>query len=160
LPFVTQHQVVPQSALEALQEHRERQNRDKSLFGSDYEDHNLIFCRPDGACYHPDKVSVRVTELARRCGLPKGIGLHALRHTHASELLSKGTPIPVVSLGHANPDITLSLYAHAPEADELASAKVWEDAMADVIAEQRNVSDAERVSQSVTTARPKIKLIR
>jgi integrase len=88
--------------------------------------------------------------------------LHALRHTHASELLSKGTPIPVVSkrLGHANPNITLSIYAHALEAYKLASARVREDAMADVIAKQRKNSCAERVSQSATTERLKFKLIR
>jgi site-specific recombinase XerD len=98
--------------------------------------------------------------LIRRSGLPQGIGLRALRHTHASELLSKGTPIPVVSkrLGHGNPNITLGIYAHALEAGELASTKVWEDAMADVIQEQRKNSGAARVSQSVTTKRHKLLL--
>jgi hypothetical protein len=59
--------------------------------------------------------------------------LHSLRHTHASELLSAGVPLPVVAkrLGHAN--ITLSIYAHALEADELAAAKIWGDVMAEVI---------------------------
>ena len=65
----------------------------------------------------------------------KGVSLHSLRHTHASELLSKGVPLPTVSkrLGHASPNITLSIYAHALEADELAASKIWNDAMVDVI---------------------------
>jgi site-specific recombinase XerD len=69
-----------------------------------------------------------------KAGLP-GIGLHSLRHGHASQLLSQGVPIPTVSkrLGHANPSITLRLYSHALESDELAAAKRWDDAFADVV---------------------------
>lgn len=41
--------------------------------------------------------------------------IHDLRHTHATHLLVEGWPITTVSrrLGHANPAITLKLYAHA-----------------------------------------------
>lgn len=55
----------------------------------------------------------------------EGVSLHSLRHSHASELLSKGVPILTVAkrLGHATPNITLSIYAHALEADELAAAR-------------------------------------
>jgi integrase len=50
----------------------------------------------------------------QRAGLT-GVSLHSLRHSHASELLSKGAPITAVSerLGHASPNITLSIYSHA-----------------------------------------------
>jgi integrase len=80
------------------------------MFGSAYADHCLIFCRPDGDYYKPDKVSVRVTELATKAGL-QGIGLHLLRHSHASMLLSKRAPIPTVSkrLGHVNPNHAFDL---------------------------------------------------
>jgi integrase len=38
-----------------------------------------------------------------------------VRHTHATHLLLEGWPIPTVSrrLGHANPAITMAIYAHA-----------------------------------------------
>jgi integrase len=64
-----------------------------------------------------------------------GVSLHSVRHSHASQLLSEGVPIPTVSkrLGHANPTITLKLYSHALESDELSAAQRWEDAFADVI---------------------------
>jgi Phage integrase family len=70
----------------------------------------------------------------KKSGL-EGVSLHSLRHTHASELLSKGVPIATVAkrLGHANANVTLSIYADALEADELAAAKIWNEAMADVI---------------------------
>ena len=46
-------------------------------------------------------------------------------------LLRSGSSIPTVAkrLGHANANITLAIYAHALEADELAAAKIWDDAM-------------------------------
>lgn len=80
---------IPGSALEVLRQHREQQQREKEMFGGDYADNNLVFCRPEGGYYMPDKVSARVTELTRKAGLP-GVKLHTLRHSHASELLSNG----------------------------------------------------------------------
>ncbi len=125
---------VPVAALDVLQAHKEQQQRDKELLGSDYQDNELVFCRPDGRYYSPDRVGARVVELMRKAGL-NGVSLHSLRHTHASELLSSGVPIATVAkrLGHANANVTLSIYAHALEADELAAAKIWDDAMASVI---------------------------
>ena len=39
---------------------------------------------------------------------------HALRHTHGSQLIDSGVDIVTISkwLGHANPNITLKIYAH------------------------------------------------
>ena len=84
------------------------------MFGADYGDHNLIFCQPGGQYYSPDRLGARVVELMRKVGL-QGVSLHSLRHSHASILLSKGVPAAVVSerLGHADQNITLSIYSHA-----------------------------------------------
>jgi len=46
---------------------------------------------------------------------------------------SFGIPTVAKRLGHANANVTLSIYAHALEADELAAAKIWNDAMASLI---------------------------
>jgi len=129
---------VPEWALEVLHEHREEQDQDRELFGSDYQDNGLIFCQPDGSYYSPDREGARVVELMRKVGL-EGVSLHSLRHSHASSLLSGGVPIAVVSerLGHADQNITLSIYSHALPADTRAAAKVWNDAMADVIQDAR-----------------------
>lgn len=60
------------------------------------------------------KAGARVAGLMRKAGI-EGVSLHSLRHSHASELLSRGAPITAVSqrLGHANPNIALSIYSHA-----------------------------------------------
>ena len=111
---------------------------DRALFGKDYDDHNLIFCQPGGAYYSPDRLGASVVELMRKVGL-QGVSLHSLRHSHASILLSNGVPVAVVSqrLGHADQNITLSIYSHALPADTRAAAKIWNDSMADVIADAR-----------------------
>ena len=142
---------VPEAALTVLRDHREEQNRDRQLFGPDYQDHNLIFCQPNGAYYSPDRVGARVVEMMRAVGL-EGVSLHSLRHSHASILLGKGTPIAVVSerLGHSNQNITLSIYSHALPADSKTAAKVWNDAMADVIADARKPG-ADRMFADVCT---------
>jgi len=50
----------------------------------------------------------------RKAGLPESLTPHQLRHGTASMLLNQNVPIPVVSkyLGHANPGITMKVYAH------------------------------------------------
>jgi len=96
--------------------HREEQEQDKINFGSAYQDNNLVFCQPNGAFYSPDHVGTRTKTLLRKAGFPK-FSLHSLRHSHASILLSNGTPLAVVSerLGHIMP-IKTSHWASIPTA--------------------------------------------
>jgi integrase len=54
---------VPAAALDVLREHRDEQDRDRMLFGADYHDNLLVFCRPEGGYYSPDRVGARVVEL-------------------------------------------------------------------------------------------------
>ena len=58
-------------------------------------------------------------------------GLHSLRHSHGSQLLSAGVPLPTVSkrLGHGSTHITAQIYAHAFTTDEQAAADIWDAAM-------------------------------
>ena len=62
--------------------------------------------------------------LLKGAGLP-ALGVHVLRHGHATLLLGAGVPVHTVSarLGHSNPSITLSVYSHAFEADGKAVAE-------------------------------------
>lgn len=53
--------------------------------------------------------------LLERAGLPLDYGIHTLRHTAATTMLTQGVPVAAVSkvLGHASPATTYALYAHA-----------------------------------------------
>jgi integrase len=118
---------IPATALKNLQAHRKKQEKYRAHFGESYQG-DYIFCNPDGSPLKPDTVSASVSLLFRSLELPKGASLHTLRHTHGSHLLAAGVPLPDVSkrLGHANPHVTATVYAHAlPGRDDLA-AEAWE----------------------------------
>jgi integrase len=83
-----------------------------------------------GAPLFPDTPTALMAKLLRKHNaehredpLPV-MRLHDLRHVHATLLLKAGVPVHVVAarLGHADPAITLSVYAHVlrDQASEVA----------------------------------------
>jgi integrase len=141
---------IPAEALEVLREHKRDQDQQRALYGPDYASRDLVFARPGGEYYSPDKMGTRIRAAMKRAGL-MGVSLHSLRHSHASELLSKGAPITAVSerLGHASPNITLSIYSHALPADNQAAAELWNNSMAEVIQKSRKQAAKNRMSSNV-----------
>jgi integrase len=69
----------------------------------------------------------------RRAGIRR-VRFHDLRHSFASNLLATGWDVVTVSklLGHANPQITLTIYAHALPKPRHGAA----DALAKLLREQ------------------------
>jgi integrase len=132
--------------VDILLAHERNQEQERADYGSGYIDRNLIFARPDGEYYSPKHLSERISAAMRRAGIPKGVSLHSLRHSHASQLLSDGVPITVVSerLGHANANITLGIYAHAMPNDSKVAAQRWNDSMQDVIERNLKASRARK----------------
>ncbi|WP_353961968.1 tyrosine-type recombinase/integrase [Micromonospora peucetia] len=100
-------------ALAALARHRAAQQIERDLFGVDYDDHDLVFCRPDGTPPRPDRVTVEFEQRVRACGLPV-VRLHDTRHGACSLMLAGGVPIEVVQMifGHAGPEVTRRIYKH------------------------------------------------
>jgi integrase len=107
-----------------LRRHRARQNQERLAAGSAWVDTGAVFAEPDGTGLHPGRLSNRFSTLTDKLGLPR-IGVHGLRHTHATSLLRDRVPITVVSqrLGHADPSITLSTYSHAMPSDDALAAQ-------------------------------------
>ena len=62
--------------------------------------------------------------IARKAGL-KGVSLHTLRHSHGSQSLSSGVPLPTVCkrLGHSSVYVPATVYSHALFADEISAAE-------------------------------------
>src|SRR5580698_982674 len=118
---------IPPSALKKLQAHRKKQQPYREHFGESYQG-DYIFCNPDGSPMKPDTVSASVSLLFRDLKLPKGASLHSLRHTHGSQLLAAGVPLTDVSkrLGHVNPHVTATVYAHALAGRDDLAATAWE----------------------------------
>ncbi|MGD0275668.1 MAG: tyrosine-type recombinase/integrase [Syntrophales bacterium] len=74
----------------------------------------LVFATETGQPIKADKMVIRYFKPAlKAAGLPD-IRFHDLRHCHASMLFEQGETITYIQhrLGHANPSVTLSVYAH------------------------------------------------
>ncbi len=99
----------------------------------------LCFRSNDGTPWPPDRFTDDYIAFTRRV-TAREIRFHDLRHTHASELLRRGIPLKTVSqrLGHANPTVTLDIYAHVMSGDDEKAAKTTEDIYKKTIKEERN----------------------
>ena len=119
---------IGQTAITTLRLQQEQQKEFRRLFGDAYQDNGLVFCHPGGSFWPPHSVSQTVIRRLKKAGI-KDSSLHVLRHTHASNLLSKGVPLPAVSvrLGHADPNITAKIYSHALPEDDVRAAEAWEN---------------------------------
>lgn len=108
---------LDQPTLKSLRRWRALQAAERLLMGDAYEDHDLVFCRPDGRPFHPEyfsKVFDRtLTRAPFRDELPR-IRLHDFRHTWATLALVAGVDVRIVSerLGHSSPLVTWQTYQH------------------------------------------------
>lgn len=93
---------------------------------------DLILRTPDGLPVDSGRFGHHWRRACRTVGAPPGLRFHALRHTFASTLLSRGVSVKAVAdwLGHASPVITLTTYAHLMPADEDVARRVLDDALA------------------------------
>jgi integrase len=73
----------------------------------------LLFTTATGAPVHPAWWAKLWRTAADKAGIPSGVGVHCLRHYHASLLIHGGKSVKEVQLamGHATPMITLNTYA-------------------------------------------------
>jgi integrase len=146
---------IDAGTVEVLKEHRSLQAEERLLAGPGWRaSDDYVFTTGWGAPVHPDTVSSLVADLIkahnatiRESGsgemLPRA-RLHDLRHLHATTLLLAGVPVHVVAarLGHADPSVTLRVYAHVIR-DQVAQA-------ADIFARSIQAGDEAVVSKSVS----------
>jgi integrase len=116
---------LPDVLLEALRDYRKAQLELRMKLGAGkLPDDALLFADIDGNPPSPNALSAAWADFAERIGAPE-ISFHALRHTHASQLIDAGVDIVTISkrLGHAKPDITLRIYAHLFRKDDAKAAE-------------------------------------
>lgn len=92
---------------------KEQQERDKRLYGKDYQETEYVFRWPDGHPIAPDYVTHRYPKILQKCGL-RHIRFHDLRHSCASMLLAMGYQLKDIAewLGHSNIKTTANIYGH------------------------------------------------
>jgi integrase len=96
-----------------LRAHKTRQQeRRLSLGMGRAPDDSPVFARWDGEIRAPHWLSQKFAQTMQELGID--VHLHALRHTHVSQLIAAGLDVLTISrrIGHASSAITLGVYAH------------------------------------------------
>ena len=115
---------LPDILVEALREHRKAALELRMHLGAGrLPDDALLFATVEGEPLSSNAQSAAWADFANSIGMPD-VTFHALRHTHASQLIDAGVDIVTISkrLGHAKPDITLRIYAHLFRNDDSKAA--------------------------------------
>ncbi|HKF63786.1 MAG TPA: site-specific integrase [Dongiaceae bacterium] len=123
---------IPPSVVAELHRHwREQQEMRLQLGLGRADEEDLVFPKPDGSVWPPDSLTSEWARAIRILKVPK-VTLHALRHTHVSQLIAAGLDVVSVSrrIGHSNPTVTLGVYAHLFDNTDEKAAAVVEAALA------------------------------
>jgi len=104
---------LPANVVTRLLAYREQQEAQAEAAGELWADHNLICCDEIGRYRKGGTVSSIFRDIAKRAGV-RPLGIHALRHAHATMLCARGWNAKIVSerLGHSTIAITADLYSH------------------------------------------------
>jgi len=108
----------------ALRSWRSTQAAERLLMGAGWANAvGLVFTQPDGAPLYPQTITATFKRISQDIGLPT-IGVHGLRHSSATMMISSGLSPKVVSqrLGHSTVAITLDTYSHVLPAHDQAAA--------------------------------------
>lgn len=122
---------LPDLLADLLRGHRKAQLELRLKVGAGrLPDDGLLFGDIDGNPPSPNALSAAWSDFAERIDMPD-VTFHALRHTHASQLIDAGVDIVTISkrLGHAKPDITLRIYAHLFRNDDAKAADAINQAL-------------------------------
>jgi integrase len=111
-----------------LRSHRVRQQEQRLALGMGRTpDDSPVFAQWDGRWRTPNSVTMAWARLADELGFPN-VTLHALRHTHVSQLIASGADVLTVSrrIGHGDPAITLQVYSHLFRNTDQVAADITE----------------------------------
>lgn len=123
---------IPAYIVADLKAHQAKQNRRRLSLGMGRAPANsLVFARWDGGTRAPNGLTQKFA-LAMAALKIKGVTLHALRHTHASQLIAAGMDVLTISrrLGHGSPVITLKVYGHLFGSADARAAEIMDAAFA------------------------------
>jgi integrase len=134
---------IDEETVAVLRQHKSDQAAEQLRAGDSWRGtkDGYVFTTGWGEPIYPDTVTSLITKLIRAHNEPENgsrpkdqlphARLHDLRHIHATTLLLSGVPVHVVAarLGHADPAITLRVYAHVIRTAEAAAADIFAQAV-------------------------------
>lgn len=99
---------------ELLRQVLNEKEKNRELFGEDYEENDYLFTWPDGHEYYPDYVSKRFKTVIQQNGFHDKMTFHDLRHSCASILYEKGWNVKDIQewLRHSKLQTTMDIYTH------------------------------------------------
>jgi len=102
---------LPMNAI--FREVRKQQSQLKEIYGTEYEDNDLVFCATNGRPLNRSLVTRNLKSLLEKHGF-EHIRFHALRHTFATMARAAGVPMEDIQdlLGHADISTTKNMYTH------------------------------------------------
>jgi integrase len=120
---------LPARFVTALRLHRSEQAAHRLRLGMGKSAVDLVFPAWTGDMRSPRAFSKAFAAEMKAAGLD--VTFHGLRHTHITHLLRSGVPVHVVSAraGHANPTVTLNIYAHLLPGQQEGAAAVVDAAL-------------------------------
>ncbi len=106
--------LLGETTLNELKGQNRRIEAERSKTGASWKENGLIFPSVIGTPFSKTDLQKDFVKVLKAANLPR-IRFHDLRHTAASLMLNHGVPALVVSkiLGHSNPSVTLTIYAHS-----------------------------------------------
>lgn len=123
---------VPKPLVDQLRRHRDTQDLERLVAGSDWDDGELVFAQPNGRPLDKHSDYEAWTRLLKQAGV-RHIRLHDGRHTAATLLLAAGVHPRVVMelLGHGQMRTTMDIYSHvmpalAREAADRMATTLWD----------------------------------
>ncbi len=118
-------------AVKILEAVRVQQLVEQVAAGELYDESGHVFTDELGRRVDPDRMGKAFAKIVRPSGLPR-LGLHSLRHLHASILLAQGVDLKTTSarLGHSQIGITADLYSHVSVSLQDQAAQAVDDALA------------------------------
>jgi integrase len=114
---------LPGFLVQALREHRLRQEIERDLMGENWREHGLVFSSGVGTPMSGRNLFRHFKSVLKKAGLPRRMHFHDFRHNCATFLVSKNVHPRVAMniLGHSQISITMNYYAHVQEPDQRAA---------------------------------------
>jgi integrase len=121
---------LDEGTIEILRQLRKTQMEDRLLAGNLWLELGYIFTDELGKPLAYDLPSRTFLRVSKRLNLPTQ-RFHDCRHFHATELLRSGLPLHVVArrLGHSDPMVTASIYAHVTSDQAENASAIFAKAM-------------------------------
>ena len=97
-----------------LQHLKDKEKKNRRLFGNAYQESDYIFKHEDGTLYYPDYPTKAFAKLIKaHPELPQGVTFHGLRSSCVSILIHEGFDVKRIQkwVGHTDIETTLKIYA-------------------------------------------------